>query len=306
MNFRAGIIVVLFGIVALIVSAPGLSGEERVHLVQRGETLFSIARANEIRVDDLMRHNGITDPARLQAGQRLRIPVIGTAGSAAQAARAPSAEPASARGEYSIYRAVRGDTFFSIARRFSVSVDALQRVNNLPENYMLREGDSLRLPADAIIPPEVRVTVAGNTPVAAAAERAPQSQAPQARTEPSNEIRQLTWPVNVLEFNYMTGKLSGVLITGMRGESVRSLTYGTVISAGPFQGFGRVVIIQVEGGYLYVYGGCESLTVKEGDRVRPGTVLGRLGIDAKSDKPQLFFMVYRRNLPIDPVTALRS
>jgi septal ring factor EnvC (AmiA/AmiB activator) len=79
-----------------------------------------------------------------------------------------------------------------------------------------------------------------------------------------------------------------------------------VLSAGPYRGFGRVVIIQVDGGYLYVYGGCESLSVKEGDRICPGTELGKLGIDAVSSKPQLFFMVYRSNTPIDPAKAPRA
>jgi len=104
----------------------------------------------------------------------------------------------------------------------------------------------------------------------------------------------------------MTGKLQGVVITGTRSEPVLSLTRGTVLSAGPYRGFGRVVIVQTDGGYLYVYGGNETLSVREGDRVSPGTELGRLGIDAVSNQPQLFFMIYRNNIPIDPVTAPRA
>jgi septal ring factor EnvC (AmiA/AmiB activator) len=104
----------------------------------------------------------------------------------------------------------------------------------------------------------------------------------------------------------MTGKLSGVLITGTRAEPVRSLTRGTVLSAGPYRGFGMVVIIQVEGGYLYVYGGNESLSVREGDLVGPGTELGRLGIDAATNEATLFFMVYRGNVPVDPARAPRG
>jgi septal ring factor EnvC (AmiA/AmiB activator) len=105
---------------------------------------------------------------------------------------------------------------------------------------------------------------------------------------------------------YMTGKLNGVVLVGERNEPVRSLAQGTVISAGPYRGFGKVVIVQVTGGYLYVYGGCESLSVREGDRVKAGMELGRLGMDALSDKPQLFLLVYRNNVSVDPATAPRS
>jgi septal ring factor EnvC (AmiA/AmiB activator) len=117
-----------------------------------------------------------------------------------------------------------------------------------------------------------------------------------------NSVR---WPVNPKELAYMQGKLNGVLLQGERYEPVKSLTQGTVVSAGPYRGFGRIAIVQSTGGYLYVYGGCESLSVKEGDAVAPGTELGKLGIDAVSEKPQLFFMVYRNNIPVDPATAPR-
>ena len=46
--------------------------------------------------------------------------------------------------------------------------------------------------------------------------------------------------------------------------------------------------------------------LKEGDKVNSGTELGKLGIDAKSNKPQLFFMVYRSNTPVDPAKAPRA
>jgi septal ring factor EnvC (AmiA/AmiB activator) len=104
----------------------------------------------------------------------------------------------------------------------------------------------------------------------------------------------------------MTGKLYGVVVTGERSESVKSLSQGIVVAARPYRGFGRVAIIDSAQGYLYVYGGCESLSVKEGDRISPGMELGRLGIDGVSGKPHLFFMVYRNNTPIDPAKAPRT
>jgi septal ring factor EnvC (AmiA/AmiB activator) len=112
--------------------------------------------------------------------------------------------------------------------------------------------------------------------------------------------------VSAREVSYMTSKLYGVMLMGEQSEAVRSLTQGTVVSAGPYRGFGKVAIVQRTGGYLYVYGGCESLTVKEGDRVNPGTELGKLGVDAVSLKPQLFFLVYQNSSPIDPAKAPRT
>jgi septal ring factor EnvC (AmiA/AmiB activator) len=104
----------------------------------------------------------------------------------------------------------------------------------------------------------------------------------------------------------MTGNTGGVVITGEKAEPVKSLSYGTVISAGPYRGYGQVAIVQATGGYIYVYGGCEALMVKEGDKVGPGMEMGKLGIDAITEKPKLFFRVYLNNNPVDPAIAPRA
>jgi len=329
MNIRIGIFGFLLGMAVLIAVSPRVYGEEKTYTVRKGETFFSIAQGLGIKADDLMKYNGITDPARLQAGQCLKIPKAVQADSGVVAGKTEAGN--SGDRVYTMYRAVRGDTFFSIARKFSVTVDAVREANSLSGNYVLREGDSLRIPTTGGIPSDTGTLVEAKAPPAAGTGGTSQSSS--VKTDVSVKtaasvkmdtaiktdtavsavdmgngalISSVRWPVAARDLSYMTGKLSGVVITGERGESVKSLTWGTVLSAGPYRGFGRVVIIQMEGGYLYVYGGCESLSVKEGDRVGPGTELGILGIDAVSNKPQLFFMVYRSNTPVDPATAPRA
>ena len=273
MRSRAGVFCLLIGVFFF---ASVLYGQEGVYTVQRGETFYSIARTLGIKADDLMRHNGISDPSLLKAGQQLKIP-----GSTAQPSVQASAPVSAVQPAASTYRVVKGDTLFSIARKFSVTVAALQEANSLSSS-VLKIGDSLKIPAGAKLQP----ASSGGTGIVSAGS--------------------VSWPINVRELNYMTGKLSGVVITGTRAETVKCLTHGTVLSAGPYRGFGRVVIVQVEGSYLYVYGGCESLSVKEGDKVGPGTELGNLGVDVVSNKPQLFFMVYKSNVPVDPAKAPRA
>jgi len=279
MNFRVGIFGFLFAAAVSAFSPPVLCAQERVHTVQKGETLYSIARTLGIKAEDLIKYNGITDPSRIFAGQTLKIPSAGSAS-------APAAGSVT-------YRAVRGDTLYSIAREFSVTVTAIQELNGLQASYVLREGDVLKIPANAAAPAKT-----------AAAQ--PQQGAAASKGTEQSAVNQVKWPIVAKELSYMTGKLSGVVLTGTRAESVSSLTRGTVMAAGPYRGFGKVVIIQVEGGYYYVYGGLESLSLKEGDRVGPGSEIGKLGIDAMSNKPQLFFMVYLSNSPVDPAKAPRA
>jgi murein DD-endopeptidase MepM/ murein hydrolase activator NlpD len=280
MNSRIGLFGFLFAAAISAFFIHGLYAQERVHTVQKGETLYSIARSLGIKADDLIKYNGITDPSRLLAGQILKIPSAGTTVSPATGSTS--------------YRVVKGDTLYSIAREFSVTITSIQELNNLSANYMLREGDYLKIPNNAATPVKTSVTQTqqGTASTSATAQAAANSQ--------------VSWPIAARELSYMTGKLSGVVLTGLRSESVSSLTRGTVLSAGPYRGFGKVVIIQVDGGYLYVYGGLENLSVKEGDRVGPGSEIGKLGVDAMSNKPQLFFMVYLSNTPVDPAKAPRA
>jgi murein DD-endopeptidase MepM/ murein hydrolase activator NlpD len=288
MNHRYGILYLFF-----VISAVFVLAEERVHIVQRGETIYSIARSYGVNNEELMRFNGITDALKLQIGQRVKIP--DTADS--------SSVPASGIIDYQV---VRGDTLYSIARRHEIALQALRAFNSLDDNYVLKEGDTLRIP-------QQRTETAGT----AGAERPADGSAPGVTgntltvTDPRSTVARtvdasVRWPVAAKEVVYMNGKLNGVVLLGERAESVKSLTQGTVVSAGPYRGFGKVAIVQVSGGYLYVYGGCESLSVKEGDQVVPGTELGKLGVDALSEKPQLFFLVYRSNTPVDPAKAPRA
>ena len=298
MIFRSRIFTLIFILATLFPGA--LFSQEIVHVVQRGETIFSIARSFGVNREELMRINGISDPTRLQVGQTLRIPRdprIPQDPRISQDLQIPGASALEGSSELSeglVYRVVRGDTLYGIARRHGLTVNELLTSNGFPSNYVLRQGDVLRIPGTQSV--SITQNVSGT-------HEGPVLSRPAETRALDLSIR---WPVVARELSYMTGNAGGVIITGERAEPVRSLTNGTVISAGPYRGYGRVVIVQTTGGYIYVYGGFEILAVREGDRVGSGTEMGRLGVDIITGKPQLFFRVYRNNAPVDPALAPRA
>jgi murein DD-endopeptidase MepM/ murein hydrolase activator NlpD len=277
----------------LILFCLSVSAEDTVHIVQRGETVYSIARRYGVNPDQMLALNGIADPRTLQVGQRLRIPQSGTPDGDASAAVSHDADTPG----YIEHRVARGETLYGLARSYGVSLEALRTANNLSGDSVLREGTVLRVPARQVAAAGVQGGTTAETPVPGDSAR---------QTERRDLDQSIRWPVSAREVSYMTSKLYGVILMGEHSEAVKSLTQGTVVSTGPYRGYGKVAIVQRTGGYLYVYGGCESLTVREGDRVNPGTELGKLGIDAVSLKPQLFFLVYQNNSPIDPAKAPRT
>jgi len=302
MNHRYGMGFLLVMAVVLFFTAHPVTyaSEDLVHVVAKGETVYSISRIYRISQEELMKHNGISDATQLREGRRLRIPqAAGT--NAPRTGSGTQPQPAQANETALVsHKVTKNDTLYSLARAYQTTVQRIKEINGLTSD-VIKEGDNIRvpkLPAVAAAPPQ------GNTPAPPAAAK-PGTGDGVRPTSAATIDTSVRWPVSPREIAYMTGKLYGVVVLGERTEAVKSLTQGTVISAGPYRGFGRVVMVEATGEYLYVYGGCESLSVKEGDKIVQGTELGKLGIDAVSGKPQLFFMVYRSGTPVDPAKAPR-
>ena len=271
-----------------------IAANELIHVVARGETIFSISRAYSVSTDELMRANNITDPSTLQAGRRLVIPVT----------RAPAPEPVISQ-NLRDYRVVRGDTLYSIARTNGITLQRLLEINRFAPNHLLRAGDVIKVPFTQTVSTQNNVTT-NNQSGTAGTSTSTNTSTSTPITVPSaaTGIYGLRWPIIPKDITYMTGQM-GVVVEGERFESVKSLTQGNVVSAGPWRKYGRVVIVETAGGYYYMYGGLESLSVSVGTRVTPGMEVGKLGINTISDKPQLFFMVFRNDTPIDPALAPR-
>lgn len=122
----------------------------RSHVVQSKETLFSIARDFNVTIDDLKRANGSLLNDGLKSGQTIQIPAATTTVTTSTVipAAATPVKVATPAQSTPIYHTVEpGQTFFSIAKQYDVSVQELERrnpsvVQNLPIGYrmIIREG----------------------------------------------------------------------------------------------------------------------------------------------------------------------
>lgn len=103
-------------------------GEENVYIVKKGDTLYSVAMANNTTVDELKKANNLTSNI-LSTGQLLKIP--------------------SALLPESTYIVKKGDSLYSIANKYNTTIDELKRINNLTSN-ILSIGQVLKLPSDKV------------------------------------------------------------------------------------------------------------------------------------------------------------
>ena len=102
--------------------------EENVYTVKSGDTLWSVAKKFGISVDELKKANNLTSNS-LSIGQKLVI---------------PSEKETTSQNVYTVQS---GDTLYSIAKKYDVSVDAIKEANNLPNN-ILTIGQILIIPTE--------------------------------------------------------------------------------------------------------------------------------------------------------------
>jgi septal ring factor EnvC (AmiA/AmiB activator) len=101
-----------------------------------------------------------------------------------------------------------------------------------------------------------------------------------------------------------TAVRNGIEISAPEDAPVRAVHGGTVRSAGPFTGFGNLVIIEHGGNNYSLYGYLAYPEVREGDQVQSGTELGRVGL-APAGPPALYFEMRIDGRSVDPVQWLK-
>lgn len=113
-------------------AAPACPGGQ-LYTVKPGDSLFFIAKHFNIPLQSLINANPqITDPNTIFPGQVICIPVPGPG------VTCPGGQ---------IYRVVRGDSLFEIARRFGVTLDSLIRANpHITDPNLIYPGQEICIP----------------------------------------------------------------------------------------------------------------------------------------------------------------
>lgn len=83
----------------------------------------------------------------------------------------------------------------------------------------------------------------------------------------------------------------GIDIANVPGTPILSVMDGTVIAAGPAQGFGNWVVIKHDGGEVSVYGHMRYYNVTTGQRVAAGEQIAQIGNEGFSTGPHLHFEI---------------
>lgn len=237
------------------------------HTIERGETLWDIARAYDIDVDTIIAANEWVDPNRLRIGDKLTILTI--------------------RG--ALHTVQRGESLWDISRTYGVSIDEIATTNGIADPSRLQVQTRLVIPGaqaqaaalrrDAVVSSDGRLIRNFDWPL---------------RGRISSR------------YGPRWGRVHhGLDIAVPIGTPIRAAAGGTVTFSGVQGGYGNIVIIDHGNGVETRYAHNSRNVAIRGQRVQRGAIIAYSGNTGNSTGPHLHFEIRLRGQSVNPETYLK-
>lgn len=335
----------------------------QVAVARHGDTLATLAERIDADVNTLARYNGMQSGDPLRPGEIVALPgrvtepeggpitpgavdISSIAGQAIDdadtrradtAPRAEQLEPDQSAIEPVRHRVERGETAFTIARLYDVSVRSLADWNGLGPDFSLREGQYLLIPVSLNdtdtetdndpAPQEVQTTtldteppgVGTPTPTPPSASRplpedetVPASEPVTANAAPdlgesaqdaASETARMSFPVrgDIIR-EYAKGRNDGIDIAAAPGTPVRAAAAGTVAAITEDTNGVPIIVVKHEANLLTVYSNVANLAVEKGDSIARGGKLAEIRSDGTA---AVHFEIREGFDSVDPMPYLR-
>lgn len=221
-----------------------------------------------------------------------------------------SGAPVSSVGDRGVWHVVqRGETLYSIAWRYGLDYKTLAAANGISPPYTIYVDQKIRIAGEsrraARQKKKPRHEVSDGPP--RRAERAAPSPPTAAQSVQGTGAVVWHWPLKgkVVERFSLSGTINkGVDIRGNAGDPVKAAADGVVVYAGGgLRGYGKLVIVKHNARFLSAYAHNRAILVKEGEKVKAGQTVARVGSTGPG-ADMLHFEIRRDGKPEDPLRYL--
>jgi murein DD-endopeptidase MepM/ murein hydrolase activator NlpD len=247
--------------------AVAVTAAPTVHVVNRGDTLLSIAHRNHVPVAVLARANNLEPSAKLKLGMKLTVPAMKTA------AAAPAAQPATVAVQPAAAMAPP-------ATKMAAAAGGPPQSARLAQATTTVEDTAVATPAKASEAtgalPTFRWPVRGKVITSYGAKT----------NGKSND---------------------GINLAVPEGTPVKAAEDGVVAYSGnELKGYGNLVLVRHSNGYVTAYAHASELLVKRGDTIKRGQIIAKSGQSGEVGSPQLHFEIRKGSSPVDPLQFLNG
>jgi lipoprotein NlpD len=275
--------------------AASSSSRENIYVVKKGDNLYRVAMAYGVTPRDILAWNNLTDSAKLEIGQELRVaPPDG--GVEVRPISAPA--PIVVMGDGST---ATGNAPVGVIGSAAPATGAL-----------VREPRGGKIPYSENALAQMRAMEGGQPPVRPAEQMNPTPTPALATTSvptsASTDGVEWTWPVAgkvIRGFGKNGGgEISrGIDIAGRKGEPIQVAAGGKVTFVGSLDKYGDFVVVRHDADYLSVYAHTSKILVKRDQMVTKGQKIAEVG-SSGTDQPKLHFEIRQKSEPVDPLKLL--
>jgi len=250
---------------------PRVDAATQIYIVQKGDTLYSIAFDNGVDYRELAEQNNIENPSAIQIGQQIKLLAAEESTS-----EKTHVEPRSSGGNISVAQPQKNQPKVI---KLAYSEQAVAQIEKMQQE----QGD---------------VVVAKVPPVIVKQPLEAESTAPNVADD-SMDWGMPTKGRLIAEYSESANR-KGVDIAGAKGQAVMASAAGKVVYSGSgLRGYGKLVIIKHNKTYLSAYAHNEQILVKEGQTVSKGQKIAEMG-NSDADQVKLHFEIRKFGKPVDP------
>jgi murein DD-endopeptidase MepM/ murein hydrolase activator NlpD len=251
------------------------------YTVQPGDSVSTIAADFDISVNTILWENNLTAYSLIRPGDKLVIlPATGVN-----------------------HKVAKGETLGAISSKYDIDAEAILLANNMADNSPLTIGQKLFIPGGrkyyVAPPPAPKPAASAYNPITVIKDLIN----PDADNVPANKM---FWPAKGIITQYYTWRHHGLDIANKQGTPIYACDAGTIVHSGWSKaGYGNMIEIDHGGGKHTRYGHFYQLSVKVGDVVKRGQVIGLMGTTGKSTGPHLHLEVRINNVTYNPLSYIK-
>ena len=183
------------------------------------------------------------------------------------------------------HKVVKGDTLYGIAWRYDLDPERLAQWNSIRNPDLILRAEKIRLTEPYPIKEKNQKAVQGGKEIVK---------------------KKIAWvhPYKITDMNSHTSNGKNIKYLGVFGDVVRAAADGLVVYSGSgLRAYGELVIIKHDNETMSAYAHNSERFVTEGDYIKVGGEIGRMGKTA-AGKTLLHFEIRVRGRPVDPTNFL--